>query len=224
MRSLIISIVLLFLAVSFSSCMVVAAMFGISHPHEISEKKLQRKIDKYHLNTFQHLNITEVGFWSFFEIVRSKEIPHGIHDMFIFKDGKMIYPEWYMEKCPIYRYAFVASLRDSSTSYLTIDSVRLQDFINKQSIVEYDAFVETDTSDFVILLHWGDFAGFANKFHTTKAVPELKNAIDSGVSASVYFVNLDVKEDWSVRKIRYNLKPDSVNNFIFIREDKYKKD
>jgi hypothetical protein len=62
--------VILIVYLTLTGCMpIFTVFFGISKPKEVSTKKIEKKINQYGLDYFNHYYITEEGFFSYFNIL-----------------------------------------------------------------------------------------------------------------------------------------------------------
>lgn len=174
---------------------VLMSFMGMSTPHAISDTKLEHKKKKYKLNEFTHCSVTEDGFWnSFFSI-------GDINSVQVFKDGKLIVPKADNKSCSAVVEKFIDFIQDSTT-YEVVDSVKLSDYFNPKYIADYESVKFLDSARYVILVYWASYAGFLNRQNTKKTyASSICGLLDSGFEAEVRYVNCDVKEGWSFRKL-----------------------
>ena len=170
----------------------------MSTPHAISEQKLEHKKKKNKLNEFPHCNVTEDGFWNCMLSIGD------INSVQVFKDGKLIVPkvsDGEKGSCPAVVGRFIDFLLDSTT-YEIIDSVKLTDYFNPKYIADYENVKFSDSSRYAILVYWASYAGFLNRQNTKKEyASSISRLLESGFDAEVRYVNCDVKEGWSFRKL-----------------------
>ncbi|MBQ2351451.1 MAG: hypothetical protein II394_04490 [Bacteroidales bacterium] len=198
-KRLLIAIILLISVLLSSGCAPVLMLFmGMSTPHAISEQKLEHKKKKYKLNEFPHCNVTEDGFWNCMLSIGD------INSVQVFKDGKLIVPkvsDGEKGSCPAVVGRFIDFLLDSTT-YEIIDSVKLTDYFNPKYIADYENVKLSDSSRYAILVYWASYAGFLNRQNTKKEyASSISRLLESGFDAEVRYVNCDVKEGWSFRKL-----------------------
>ena len=178
---------------------------GMSTPHAISEQKLEHKKKKYKLNEFPHCNVTEDGFWNCMLSIGD------INSVQVFKDGKLIVPkvsDGEKGSCPAVVGRFIDFLLDSTT-YETIDSVKLTDYFNPKYIADYENVKLSDSSRCAILVYWASYAGFLNRQNTKKEyASSISRLLESGFDAEVRYVNCDVKEGWSFRELTKKMLED----------------
>ncbi len=196
-----------------TGCMPVLTLFtGISKPKEVTSKKLNKKIDKYGLDYFKHYYITEEGFFSYFDVLKKNNLETSVTRVFIFKNGKLLQPK-VINGCSSKRDRFIRNLHDS-TSYISIDSVYLSDFVNIANIYHFDSneFKQENTNkEFTIILYWATFSGVLNKNITSQLAQTTKDCIENkNLNAHVFYINLDVKEGWSDR-IKTIMKKNKYN-------------
>jgi hypothetical protein len=194
--------IILIVALILTGCMpVLTVFFGISKPKEVTTKKIEKKIYKYGLDYFNHYYITEEGFFSYFDILNKNNLSTSFTRVLIFKEGKLLQPA-VINGCSSQRDGFIRSLQDS-TSYISIDTVLLSDFVNSTHLSNFDTndFLQKHTGkEFCIILYWATFAGVLNKNITAQLAQTTKDCIENeGLNAHVFYINLDVKEGWSDR-------------------------
>ena len=167
----------------------------MSTPHAISDTKIEHKKKKYKLNEFTHCSVTEDGFWnSFFSI-------GDINSVQVFKDGKLIVPKADNKSCSAVVEKFIDFIQDSTT-YEVVDSVKLSDYFNPKYIADYESVKFLDSARYAILVYWAAYAGFLNRKNTKKTyASSISGLLDSGFKAEVRYVNCDVKEGWSFKKL-----------------------
>lgn len=193
-------VIFLILTSLFSSgcASMLMGLLGMSTPHAISEQKLEHKKKKYKLNEFPHCNVTEDGFWNCMLSIGD------INSVQVFKDGKLIVPkvsDGEKGSCPAVVGRFIDFLLDSTT-YEIIDSVKLTDYFNQKYIADYENVKFSDSSRYAILVYWASYAGFLNRQNTKKEyASSISRLLESGFDAEVRYVNCDVKEGWSFRKL-----------------------
>lgn len=195
-------LVILIVALTLTGCMpILTVFFGISKPKEVTTKKIEKKINKYGLDYFKHYYITEEGFFSYFDILNKNNLSTNTTRVLIFKEGKLLQPN-VINGCSSQRDGFIRSLQDS-TSYLSIDTVLLSDFVNSTYLSNFDTndFLQKNADkEFCIILYWATFSGIFNKNITAQLAQTTKDCIDNkGLNAHVFYINLDVKEGWSDR-------------------------
>lgn len=186
---------------------ILTLFFGISTPKEVTTKKIDKKIKQYHLNYFKHYYITEEGFFSYFNILNKNNLGTSVTRTLIFKNGKLLQPKG-INTCSSEQNVFIRNLHDS-TSYISIDSVFLSDFVNRNNITNFDSNEfkqENSNKEFTIILYWATFSGVMNKDITAQLAQTTKKCIENnGLNAHVFYINLDVKEGWS-NKIKTIMK------------------
>lgn len=197
-RLLIAIILLVFFLVSTGCSSILAGFLGMSYPKAISEKKLERKQKKYKLNEFTHCSVTEDGFWNYMRTCQD------VNSVQVFKSGKLIVPKvsaGEKSSCPVVVGRFIDFLLDSTT-YETIDSVKLTDYFNSKYIADYENVKFENSTQYVILVYWASFVGFLNRQNTKKEyAASISHLLESGFAAEVRYVNYDVKEGWSFQKL-----------------------
>lgn len=195
-KRLLIAIILLISVLLSSGCAPVLMFFmGMSTPHAISETKLEHKKKKYKLNEFMHCNVTEDGFWNCMLSIGD------INSVQVFKDGKLIVPKADNKSCSAVVEKFIDFIQDSTT-YETIDSVKLTDYFNPKYIADYENVMFSDSTRYAILVYWASYAGFLNRQNTKKTyASSICGLLDSGFKAEVRYVNCDVKDGWSFKKL-----------------------
>ena len=194
--------VILIVSLTLTGCMpIFTVFFGISKPKEVSTKKIEKKINQYGLDYFNHYYITEEGFFSYFNILNKNNLSTSVTRILIFKEGKLLQPR-VINGCSSQRDGFIRSLQDSS-SYISIDTVLLSDFVNSTNLSDFNIneFQQmNEDKEFTIILYWATFAGILNKNITAQLAKTTKDCIDNnGLNAHVFYINLDVKEGWSDR-------------------------
>ena len=195
-KRLLIAIILLISVLLSSGCaQVLMSFMGMSTPHAISDTKLEHKKKKYKLNEFTHCSVTEDGFWnSFFSI-------GDINSVQVFKDGKLIVPKADNKSCSAVVEKFIDFIQDSTT-YEVVDSVKLSDYFNPKYIADYESVKFSDSARYAILVYWASYAGFLNRQNTKKTyASSICGLLDRGFEAEVRYVNCDVKEGWSFKKL-----------------------
>ena len=198
-------IILLLFSSTLTGCKYIATVFyGISTPREVTYKKIEKKKNKYCLHYFDHYNITEKGFYSYFDVLSKNNFSTSITRFLIFKDGKLLQPV--VEKvCPAEDRKFISNLQDSA-SYICMDSVFLSGFVNNDNFYDFNSeeFQQKNKDkDFTIILYWATFAGKFNKIITADLAQTIKDCIENkGLNAYVFYVNLDVKEDWKEKDFK----------------------
>ena len=195
-KRLLIAIILLISVLLSSGCAPVLMLFmGMSTPHAISEQKLDHKKKKYKLNEFPHCNVTEDGFWNcMFSI-------GDINSVQVFKDGKLIVPKADNKSCSAVVGKFIDFIQDPTT-YEVVDSVKLTDYFNPKYIDDYENVKFSDSVQYAILVYWASYAGFLNRQNTKKTyASSICGLLDSGFKAEVRYVNCDVKDGWSFKKL-----------------------
>ena len=195
-KRLLIAIILLISVLLSSGCaQVLMSFMGMSTPHAISDTKLEHKKKKYKLNEFKHCSLTEDGFWnSFFSI-------GDINSVQVFKDGKLIVPKADNKSCSAVVEKFIDFIQDSTT-YEVVDSVKLSDYFNPKYIADYESVKFSDSARYAILVYWASYAGFLNRQNTKKTyASSICGLLDRGFEAEVRYVNCDVKEGWSFKKL-----------------------
>ncbi|MDY0015084.1 MAG: hypothetical protein RBS13_02645 [Bacteroidales bacterium] len=195
-------VIILIFALTLTGCMPVLTLFtGISKPKEVTSKKLNKKIDKYGLDYFKHYYITEEGFFSYFSILNKNNLSTSVTRVLIFKEGKLLQPR-VINGCSSQQVGFIRNLNDS-TSYISIDSVYLSDFVNSTNLSTFDTNEfkqENAAKEFTIILYWATFSGIYNKNITAQLAQTTKDCIENkNLNAHVFYINLDVKEGWSDR-------------------------
>lgn len=195
-------LVILLLTLLLAACMpMLTVFFGISKPKEVTMKKIEKKISKYGLDYFKHYYITEEGFFSYFDILNKNNLSTSVTRVLVFKEGKLLQPTE-INGCSSQRDGFIRTLQDS-TSYISIDTVLLSDFVNSTNLSNFDIneYQQMNAGkDFTIVLYWASFSGVLNKNITAQLAQTTKDYIDNkGLNAHVFYVNLDVKEGWSDR-------------------------
>ncbi|HON20223.1 MAG TPA: hypothetical protein PLW70_02660 [Bacteroidales bacterium] len=195
-------LVILLLTLLLAACMpMLTVFFGISKPKEVTMKKIEKKISKYGLDYFKHYYITEEGFFSYFDILNKNNLSTSVTRVLVFKEGKLLQPTE-INGCSSQRDGFIRTLQDS-TSYISIDTVLLSDFVNSTNLSNFDIneYQQMNAGkDFTIVLYWASFSGVLNKNITAQLAQTTKDCIDKkGLNAHVFYINLDVKEGWSDR-------------------------
>ena len=172
--------IFLLLSIGLIGCKpILMAFYGISTPKEVTNKKIEKKKIKYALDYFKHYNITEKGFYSYFDVLAKNNFKTNPTRFLIFKDGKLLQPI-VAKVCPTEDYQFIKNLPDS-VSYIVIDSVFLSDFVNSNNLYNFnneEFEQENKDKEFTIILYWATFAGKFNKTITAQlaqAVKENKN-------------------------------------------------
>lgn len=174
---------------------VIMSFMGMSTPHAISETKLEHKKKKYKLNEFTHCNVTEDGFWNCMLSIGD------INSVQVFKDGKLIVPKADNKSCSAVIGKFIDFIQDTTT-YEVVDSVKLSDYFNSKYIADYENVKFSDSSRYAILVYWASYAGFLNRQNTKKTyASSICGLLDRGFEAEVRYVNCDVKEGWSFKKL-----------------------
>lgn len=198
-KRLLVAIILLVSVLFSSGCaQVLMSFMGMSTPHAISDTKLEHKKKKYKLNEFTHCSVTEDGFWNcMFKV-------GDINSVQVFKDGNLIAPkvsDGEKGSCPAVVERFIDFLLDTTT-YETIDSVKLTDYFNPKYIADYENVMFSDSTRYAILVYWASYAGFLNRQNTKKEyASSISRLLESGFDAEVRYVNCDVKDGWSFRKL-----------------------
>lgn len=190
-------VIFLILTSLFSSgcASMLMGLLGMSTPHAISEQKLEHKKKKYKLNEFTHCNVTEDGFWNCMLSIGD------INSVQVFKDGKLIVPKADNKSCSAVVEKFIDFIQDSTT-YEIVDSVKLADYFNPKYIADYEAVKISDSTRYAILVYWASYAGFLNRKNTKKTyASSICGLLDSGFKAEVRYVNCDVKDGWSFKKL-----------------------
>ena len=195
-KHLLVTIILLAFVILSSGCAPTLMLFlGMSNPHAISETKLEHKKKKYKLNEFTHCNVTEDGFWNCMLSIGD------INSVQVFKDGKLIVPKADNKSCSAVVEKFIDFIQDSTT-YEIVDSVKLADYFNPKYIADYEAVKISDSTRYAILVYWASYAGFLNRKNTKKTyASSICGLLDSGFKAEVRYVNCDVKDGWSFKKL-----------------------
>ena len=195
-KRLLVAIILLVSVLFSSGCArVIMSFMGMSTPHAISDTKLEHKKKKYKLNEFTHCSLTEDGFWNIFFSIGD------INSVQVFKDGKLIVPKADNKSCSAVVEKFIDFIQDSTT-YEVVDSVKLSDYFNPKYIADYENVKLSDSSRYAILVYWASYAGFLNRQNTKKTyASSICGLLDSGFKAEVRYVNCDVKEGWSFKKL-----------------------
>ena len=195
-KRLLIAIILLVSVILSSGCAPTLMLFlGMSNPYAISETKLEHKKKKYKLNEFTLCNVTEDGFWNCMLLIGD------INYVQVFKDGKLIVPKADNKSCSAVVEKFIDFIQDSST-YEIVDSVKLTDYFNPKYIADYENVKFPDSTRYAILVYWASYAGFLNRQNTKKTyASSICGLLDSGFKAEVRYVNCDVKEGWSFKKL-----------------------
>ncbi|MBR4585041.1 MAG: hypothetical protein IKO34_14680 [Bacteroidales bacterium] len=194
-RLLIAIILLVSFLVSAGCSSVLMGLLGMSTPHAISETKLEHKKKKYKLNEFTHCNVTEDGFWNSILSIGD------INSVQVFKDGKLIVPKTDNKSCSAVVEKFIDFIQDS-TIYEIVDSVKLTDYFNPKYIADYENVKFFDSTRYAILVYWASYAGFLNRQNTKKTyASSICGLLDSGFKAEVRYVNCDVKDGWSFKKL-----------------------
>ena len=203
-KRLLIAIILLISVLFSSGCAPVLMLFmGMSTPHAISEQKLEHKKKKYKLNEFPHCNVTEDGFWNCMLSIGD------INSVQVFKDGKLIVPKADNKSCSAVVEKFIDFIQDSTT-YEIVDSVKLADYFNPKYIADYENVKFSDSSRYAILVYWASYAGFLNRQNTKKTyASSICGLLDSGFKAEVRYVNCDVKDGWSFKKLTKKMLEDA---------------
>ena len=180
-------------AIFFNSCI----FFGISRPQKLSSEKIEKKSQKYHLREFEHFYATEDGFLNYTKTLEDNNLDIKITHALVFKNNKLVLSKdsvCYANGCYL-----IERLIDSN-SYNIIDSIRLESFINKQSIYDFDSmkFISIiNDCDFFIVIYWASFAGILNRNGAESLSKCLKTEIENkSLNAKAIYVNLDMKEDW----------------------------
>ena len=194
--------IILIVALILTGCMpVLTVFFGISKPKEVTTKKIEKKIYKYGLDYFNHYYITEEGFFSYFDILNKNNLSTSVTRVLIFKEGKLLQPN-IIKGCSSQRDGFIRNLQDS-TSYISIDTVLLSDFVNSTNLSNFDTNEfeqENAGKEFTIMLYWATFSGVFNKNITAQLAQTTKDCVENkDLNAHVFYINLDVKEGWSDR-------------------------
>ncbi len=181
-------------------------LLGMSTPHAISEQKLVHKKKKYKLNEFTHCNVTEDGFWNCMLSIGD------INSVQVFKDGKLIVPKADNKTCSAVVEKFIDFIQDSTT-YETIDSVKLTDYFNPKYIADYENVKFSDSTRYAILVYWASYAGFLNRQNTKKEyASSISRLLESGFDAEVRYVNCDVKDGWSFKKLTKKMLEEKIPN------------
>jgi hypothetical protein len=203
-KRLLIAIFLLTSVLLSSGCAQVLMFFmGMSTPHAISEQKLEHKKKKYKLNEFPHCNVTEDGFWNCLLKIGD------INSVQVFKDGKQIVPKADNKSCSAVVGKFIDFIQDTTT-YEVVDSVKLSDYFNSKYIADYESVKFSDSTRYAILVYWASYAGFLNRQNTKKEyASSISRLLESGFAAEVRYVNCDVKDGWSFKKLTKKMLEES---------------
>lgn len=195
-KRLLIAIILLISVLFSSGCaQVLMSFMGMSTPHAISETKLEHKKKKYKLNEFTHCSVTEDGFWNCMLSIGD------INSVQVFKDGKLIVPKADNKSCSAVVEKFIDFIQDSTT-YEVVDSLKLSDYFNPKYIADYENVKFADSTQYAILVYWASYAGFLNRQNTKKIyASSICGLLNSGFKAEARYVNCDVKEGWSFKKL-----------------------
>ena len=195
-KRLLIAIFLLTSVLLSSGCAPVLMFFmGMSTPLAISETKLEHKKKKYKLNEFMHCSVTEDGFWNYLKNCSDVNLVQ------VYKDGKLIVPKADNKSCSTIVEKFIDFIQDSTT-YEIVDSVKLADYFNPKHIADYENVKFYDSTRYAILVYWASYAGFLNRQNTKKTyASSICGLLDSGFKAEVRYVNCDVKDGWSFKKL-----------------------
>ncbi len=206
-KRLLIAIILLISVLLSSGCAPVLMLFmGMSTPHAISEQKLDHKKKKYKLNEFPHCNVTEDGFWNCMLSIGD------INSVQVFKDGKLIVPKADNKTCSAVVEKFIDFIQDSTT-YEIVDSVKLADYFNPKYIADYENVMFSDSTRYAILVYWASYAGFLNRQNTKKEyASSISRMLESGFDAEVRYVNCDVKDGWSFKKLTKKMLEEKIPN------------
>ena len=195
-KRLLIAIILLVHVIISSGCAPTLMFFlGMSTPHAISETKLEHKKKKYKLNEFTHCSVTEDGFWNCLKNCSD------VNSVQVFKDGKLIVSKADNKSCSAVVEKFIDFIQDSTT-YEIVDSVNFTNYFNPKYIADYENVKFSDSTRYAILVYWASYAGVLNRQNTKKTyASSISGLLDSGFKAEVRYVNCDVKDGWSFKKL-----------------------
>ena len=180
---------------------MLSLFFGISKPKPKSAATIERRIDRYDLHYFKHYSVTQTGFKHYFNTLLNLNIKTSVTRVLIFKDNKLLRPSEIAiakDACSSERSEFIKNLQDS-TYYISMDSVLLSDFVNSDNLQDFDVdkFEQENSKEFTVIIYWATFAGVLNRNSSRELAKTARDCIENnGLSAHVFYVNLDKKKDW----------------------------